>query len=134
MAEIQIPERFQHYQSPSTFVICAEDLPIFCKMWHYSDLTHNGFNPYLQLNLKVQELPAPSNPEFQSRLSRTAQKQLIEPFAVVKHLSKIVITGPVEESVKEEFYRKEQEPGPTPEHCLDECDRLKDEGNKAMVS
>ena len=130
MAEADVPEGGFY---TSWFVICLEDLHGFCRMWHYSDLSHEGFNKHLQLTLKVQSLPAPSNPELPARLSRTAQAQLLEPFTMVKNMLRIVIEGPVEESVKEGFYRKYNEPYPSPEKCLDECDRLKEEGNKAML-
>ena len=136
LAEIDLAEGVPRHASKedyTNFIISSEDVHMFCKMWQYQNLTHPGLNPHLRLNLEVQTLPAPSNPDFQSRLSKTAQANLIDPFALVKDLSSIVITGPIDEPVKEDFYRKEKLSHETAEDCLDKCERLKNEGNKTIA-
>ena len=95
-------------------------------------MSHGGFNGHLKLNLKIKDLPSPANPMVTTRMSRTFQEQLLTPFVAVKGLADIKITGPIDKSVREEFLRRNKEPAPTPEQCLDECETLKSEGNKAV--
>ena len=128
-ADVEVPEMHAHYKS--LIVICIEDLYAFCKIWFYSDLSHAGLNSYLHLRLTVEQLPSPG-PSGENRvLARSTQEKMLQPFTMIKNLHQLEVHG-VYETVKEEFLAKNKESYDTPEHCLDSCQKLKEQGNQMM--
>ena len=115
---------FQH------FLILLDDLGRFCDMWFYSDLTHPGLNPYLRLTLTLQD---PYSLSFDPRpVPKLMQKRLLEPFGAVKRLSEVVVKGEHYGSIEKAMRDAMALPYKSPDECLEEASRLKDEGDAAL--
>lgn len=111
------------------FIVHLDDLEKFCRMWFFADLSHPGLNPHLRLTLRLQD---PITPDFdEKRILKSVQKRLFEPFAKVKDLADVVITGDPKPypSVERDLRAAMAEPHASPEVCLSEATRLKDLGN-----
>ena len=116
--------------SPQRFIILREDLEAFCQMWMYSDLGHVGMNAHLTLLLDLQD---PYAAEYDgAALPKALQKQLLEPFGCIKGLDAVSVTGKHYQSIEQAVRDAMAVPYRSPEQCLEEGNRLKDEGNVTL--
>ncbi|KAI1189242.1 hypothetical protein F5B17DRAFT_392028 [Nemania serpens] len=121
------PESDTHH-----FVMLADDLPAFTKAWFYWNLSHPGLNQWLSLKLVLRDPYSPAWDEKHVR--REAQRKLLLPFGDVKGLRYFSITGdpkPQPKIAAELRALQALEP-PSPEECLVEGIRLKNEGNDLL--
>ncbi|MCJ1250940.1 hypothetical protein MMC30_008168 [Trapelia coarctata] len=121
--------RYQPIQEARKFIILVDDLPVFTEMWFYSDLTHPGLNANLRLTLKLQDpypLPSESRP-----VPKALQQKLLGPFGIVKGLHEVRVVGEHYPSVERAMREGMATPYKSAEECLEEAEKLKDEGNKA---
>lgn len=114
--------------SSTSMLICLEDLPLFTRMWHFSNLSHQGLNKHLRLKLTLQ------NPHLPDRkISKPLQTLLLRPFGLVKDLDDFSIRGAKVLPSVEEALRKEQAtPNPSAEECLERAFALKEIGNASL--
>jgi tetratricopeptide (TPR) repeat protein len=113
------------------FVILVDDLPQFTTMWYYQDLTHRGLNDFLRLTLDLKNPYA--SPHDDRPIPKALQSKLLMPFGRNKSLNEIVVQGDHYSSIEKSMRDEMAEPYKTPEACLDDCTRLKDEGNAAIA-
>lgn len=131
-AQIGAPQTPIAEAEPHFIVILLDDLEKFTKIWFYSDLSNPGLNRFLSLNLELRD---PYTPEWEDkRMPKWIQRQLLMPFGQVKNLRQIKLTGNPKplSSIESELRVEQEKPYPTPEQCLAETTRLKDEGNKQI--
>ncbi|KAH6656825.1 hypothetical protein BKA67DRAFT_532073 [Truncatella angustata] len=131
-AEIGAPQTPIAEAEPHHIVILLDDLEKFTRIWFYSDLSNPGLNRYLSLKIHLRD---PYTPEWEDqRMPKWLQRQLIMPFGMVKNLRQVTITGNPKPlaSIEAEMRAEQGKPYPTPEECLAETTRLKDEGNKEL--
>lgn len=127
---IDAPKYSSDAQEPRRFVILLEDLITFCEMWFYSDLGHLGLNSHLRLTLNLQNPYALS---FEQKpIAKALQQRLLEPFGMVKGLYEVRVYGDHYESVEKAMRDAMAVPYVSPERCLEEATKLKDEGNAAL--
>lgn len=129
---ISAPEYPEMGDYKERFHILAEDVEKFAKVWSYGGLSHPGMNPHLRLDLQLRD---PYTPEYEEkRMSKQLQQQLLFPFGGVKDLAEFNITGDSKPlaSIVTEVRELQKQPYPSPEHCLRETIRHKDEGNAAL--
>ncbi|KAI1172384.1 hypothetical protein F4777DRAFT_515726 [Nemania sp. FL0916] len=114
------------------FVLLADDLPAFVRAWFYWNLSNPGLNGFLSLNLLLRDPHAPDWDEPHVR--RDVQRRLLLPFGEVKGISSFNIGGEPKPQPKivAELRALMAVPPPTPEQCLAECVRLKNEGNELL--
>ncbi|KAK7518038.1 uncharacterized protein IWZ02DRAFT_308128 [Phyllosticta citriasiana] len=111
-------------------VLLLDDLAAFCKIWYYSDLTHPGLNMHLRLTLRLRN---PHKIDDQdSKLPKSLQQKLLEPFGCIKSLNDTQIFGQYDESVFHALCAAQAIPNESPEECLEKATRLKDAGNVAL--
>ena len=128
---IDAPEHDVPMRPPQRFIALLEDLPLFCKMWFYSDLGYPGLNKHLRLTLELRD-PYPL--EFEHRtLPKSLQSRLVLPFGIVKGLYDVRILGECYESVQKALKEDMAVPYKPPEQCLEEATKLKDAGNEALA-
>ncbi|EMC98867.1 hypothetical protein BAUCODRAFT_44540, partial [Baudoinia panamericana UAMH 10762] len=116
------------------FLILLDDLDKFTQMWFYSNLSHPGLNPQLRLTLKLRD---PYTPDWdEKRVSKSLQRGLLLPFGKVRNLHSVVISGDPKPlpSIETELRALQALPVPSPEHCLREATRLKQEGNVELTA
>ncbi|KAI0541598.1 hypothetical protein GGR58DRAFT_456616 [Xylaria digitata] len=121
------PESGTHH-----FVMLVDDLSAFTKAWFYWNLTHPGLNQWLRLKLFLRDPYASDWDEKHVR--REIQRRLLLPFGDVKGLHDFSLTGdpkPQPKIVAELRALQALEPT-SPEQCLVECMRLKNEGNELL--
>ncbi|KAI1352309.1 hypothetical protein F5Y01DRAFT_280507 [Xylaria sp. FL0043] len=121
------PEHGTHH-----FVMLADDLPAFTRAWFYWNLSHPGLNQWLALSLALRDPHAPDWDEPHVR--RDVQRSLLLPFGDVKGLHRLSVSGdpkPQPKIVAELRALQAQEPR-SPEQCLAEGIRLKNEGNELL--
>jgi hypothetical protein len=130
----------QHGQSidrdSRCFVLLADDLEAFTRMWYYSDLSYAGdLNRHLRLTLHLQN-PLAEGPTDHRPLSKALQRKLLHPFGDVKNLLQLEVNGDGidREGIEKDMRISMAVPYATPEHCVEECARLKDAGNVALKS
>lgn len=113
------------------FVILLEDLPLFCKMWFYSDLNYAGdLNRYLRLTLTIQD---PYKKEWDDTvIPKELQRKLFEPFGCVKGLSDFLVVGQHYSSLERLVRERMSVPYDSPTLCLQEATDLRDKGNEAL--
>lgn len=114
------------------FVIHVDDVPKFAKSWFLADLSHPTLNPNLRLGLRLHD---PFNVEGEeTHIPRNLQRQLLLPWAAVKNLGQMTLSGSPEADTKiaSELKTKQAEPVPSPDHCISECARFKREGNAEL--
>jgi hypothetical protein len=128
----------QHGQSVDRdnrrFVVLADDLEPFTNTWYYSDLSYAGdLNKHLRLVLHLQN-PMVETSTDQTPLTKSLQRKLLLPFGNVKNLLSSSINGPGidRDGIWKDVKTAMAIPYDTPEHCLEECSRLKDLGNEAL--
>lgn len=121
-----------------SFIILLEDLEKFTKTWLMADLSNPGLNSHLGLRLSLRDPHAPDWEE--KRMPKARQRALLLPFGAVKDLGQLTVAGGggdggprVLPSVEQELRAAMAVPPASPEDCLSECARLKDEGNKALT-
>ncbi|KAK9798736.1 putative F-box domain-containing protein [Seiridium cardinale] len=117
---------------PHTIVILMDDLEKFTTVWCYSDLSNPGLNRFLSLELELRD---PHALEWEEkRMPKWLQQQLIAPFGTVKNLRHVDIGGDPKPlaSIESEMRAEQEKPYLTPEQCLSETARLKDEGNAEL--
>ncbi|KAI1436117.1 hypothetical protein GGR50DRAFT_256800 [Xylaria sp. CBS 124048] len=117
---------------PCHFVMLADDLPAFTKTWFYWHLSHLGLNQWLALKLHLRDPYAPDRDEIFTR--REIQRKLFLPFGDIKGLHSVSVIGdsaPNATIVAEMRALQAVEPA-SPEQCLVECIRLKNEGNALL--
>ena len=117
-------------RQPQRFVVLRDDLPAFCRMWFYQDLGHPGLNAHLTLALELRD---PYAAEYDAgALPKALQRQLLEPFGCVKGLDSLEIKGEHYESIEKALRADMAVPYQSPEQCLAEGNRIKDDGNVAL--
>ncbi|MCJ1440200.1 MAG: hypothetical protein MMC23_000683 [Stictis urceolatum] len=113
------------------FIVLIDDLPRFTRMWYYQDLTHRGLNNHLRLTL---QLKYPYASDYDDKpIPKAIQKQLMEPFGMIKGLQDVRIEGEHYASIKKAMQDAMDAPYKSPEDCLDDCTRFKDDGNAAFA-
>ncbi|GAB7360213.1 hypothetical protein MBLNU230_g7974t1 [Neophaeotheca triangularis] len=130
--QVVAPEYAEVGDYMERFVILAEDVENFAKIWMYSALSHPLLNEHLRL---VVRLCDPFTPEYEEKkMPKSLQTQLLLPFGMVKNLQDVSITGDPKPlpSIVAEMRSLQAQPYESPEHCLRECRRFKDEGNDAL--
>lgn len=116
--------------SAFSMLICLEDLPAFTRMWHLSNLNHQGLNSHLRLNLNLKDPHVPDR-----KIPKNLQNRLLRPFGLVKGLHSLSVNGAkVLPSVEEALKKEQAVPDPSPEECLERATALKDTGNKSLRS
>lgn len=126
---IDAPQYSIMEQDTECFIIHVDDVPKFTRSWFYADLSHPTLNPNLRLTLRLND---PFSHEGEDKhIPRPLQRQLLLPWAQVKNLQQMSLTGAPEPDSKitSELKTMLAEPLPSPEHFLSECTRLKREGN-----
>ena len=109
-----------------SMVILLEDLPAFTRMWHFSNLHHQGLNEHLRLKLTIQD------PHLAERkIVKGLQQRLLMPFGIVKDLHKFSIEGAkVLPSVVDALAKERVTKDPTMEECIERALSLKELGNQ----
>jgi tetratricopeptide (TPR) repeat protein len=117
-------------QPDRRFVLHLDDLPAFCKIWYYSDLTQQGLNSLLRLTLQLRDPyafdAAPTS------ISKDMQRRLLDPFGLLKGLREVIVQGEHYPSIEKSMRDEMAKPYTAPEDCLEEAERLKEAGNKAL--
>ncbi|KAL8942643.1 MAG: hypothetical protein Q9216_001556 [Gyalolechia sp. 2 TL-2023] len=114
--------------SSVSMLICLEDLPLFTRMWHFSNLSHQSLNKHLRLKLTLQDPHLPHR-----KVPKDLQTRLLRPFGIVKELGSFSIQGAtVLPSVEEALKKEQATPDPSAEECLESAIALKDAGNNAL--
>ncbi|KAL9026790.1 MAG: hypothetical protein Q9196_004601 [Gyalolechia fulgens] len=114
--------------TPTSMLICLEDLPLFTRMWHLSNLSHRSLNRHLQLKLTLKDPHLPDR-----KIPKDLQIRLLRPFGIVKDLDSFSIHGAkVLPSVEEALKEEQATPDPSAEECLERAFALKDAGNNAL--
>ncbi|KAL9113511.1 MAG: hypothetical protein Q9227_002248 [Pyrenula ochraceoflavens] len=132
LVTIDAPFYAQFGHQSESFVIHIDDLPTFCQMWQYSDLSHPGLNAHLRLTLHLQDPYTPSYSD--PHLPRSLQTTLLEPFSKVKNLSSFTTQGPFLPSLLTNLKSSMAVPYPTPSACLQRATQLKDSGNALLLA
>ena len=111
-----------------SMIICGDDLVAFTRMWHFSNLNHQGLNRHLRLRLHIQD------PYDQERkIPKKLQQSLLMPFGVIKNLDRICIKGPkLLSSIKDALIAAQNLPDLSLEECLERATTLKECGNNAL--
>ncbi|KAI2626219.1 hypothetical protein GGS21DRAFT_278777 [Xylaria nigripes] len=129
---VETPAASMQESGPYHFVILADDLPAFTKTWFYWHLSHPGLNQWLSLQLFLRDPYAPDWDE--KRVRREIQRKLFLPFGNIKGLKLFSVTGdpiPNQTIVSEMRALQAIEPA-SPEECLSESIRLKNEANELL--
>ncbi|KAI8944092.1 hypothetical protein F4801DRAFT_260790 [Xylaria longipes] len=129
---IETPEAGDHEGGTHHFVMLVDDLPGFTKAWFYWNISHPGLNKWLSLRLFLRD---PYTPDWDEKhVRREVQRKLLLPFGDVKGLKHFSVTGdpqPQPKIAAELRALQALEPA-SPEQCLAECMRLKNEGNELL--
>lgn len=114
------------------FIIHVDDVCKFTRSWFYADLSHPTLNPNLRLTLRLHD-PFSLAGET-AHIPWTLQRRLLLPWAEVKNLSQMALSGSPEPDAKiaSELKTLLAQPLPSPEQCLSDCTRLKREGNAEL--
>ncbi|KAI4176614.1 MAG: hypothetical protein LQ343_000905 [Gyalolechia ehrenbergii] len=112
----------------TSMLICLEDLPLFTRMWHFSNLSHQGLNKHLRLKLTLKDPHLPDR-----KIPKHLQTRLLRPFGIVKDLDSFSIHGAkVLPSVEEALMKEQATPDPSAEECLERSFALKNAGNSSL--
>lgn len=121
-----------HHMHPDMdrFVILAQDLDKFCTSWFYSNLSMPFLNHHLSLDLCLRDPTTPDDDE-EKRVPKALQQRLFLPFGKIKGLSDLTINGNPKpfSSVEKQMRDLMAVPLDSPEVCLLNSTRLKDDGN-----
>ncbi|KAI7338101.1 hypothetical protein KC315_g1923 [Hortaea werneckii] len=129
---IDAPERPMESDDRQRFLILLEDLDKFCTMWFYSSLSFEALNPQLRLDITLRD----PRPHREKHLPKALQRRLLLPFAQVKSLGTMIVTGDPkpDASVEAELRELQKEPHKRPEQCLREAIQFKAEGNTKLTA
>lgn len=111
------------------YITCLEDLPALCKLLFYTSCQWGDFSSILHIALHVQD---PSSNDQSSALPQALQEDFVMPFAILKGLGSMSITGSVTNPIKKRLKKAMKQPNPTAGDYLEAAARLKDEGNIAF--
>ncbi|KAI1298785.1 hypothetical protein F5Y03DRAFT_367018 [Xylaria venustula] len=131
-ATIETPAAGEPEHGTFHFVVLADDIVGFTRAWFYWNLSHPGLNQWLTLRLVLRDPYAADWDEPHVR--RDVQRRLLLPFGDVKGLHEFSATGdpkPLPKIVAELRALQAEEPQ-SPEKCLAEGIRLKNEGNNLL--
>ena len=129
--EIDAPQVPRRDSDNRAFLVLLDDLPLFCKMWFYSDLNYAGdLNRYLRLTLTVRDPFA--QPYDDTAIPKALQRRCFEPFGCVKGLRELRIEGAHHGSLERALRAAQAEPYDAPQKCLQEAMALKEAGNEAL--
>ncbi|KAF1344465.1 hypothetical protein BDV97DRAFT_361722 [Delphinella strobiligena] len=121
----------QHHLYPDLdrFVIHLDDLDKFCTSWFYSNISMPFLNNHLSLELILRDPYTPDHEE--KRVPKAVQQHLLMPFGRVKGLQSLAVKGDPKPytSVEKDMRAEMDTPLDSPEKCLRDATRLKDEGN-----
>jgi hypothetical protein len=134
---LSVSIRAPHYGSldreSRKFVLLADDLRTFTRMWAYSHLSSGEqggeLNQHLSLALHLRN---PSAEHVDVELPVGLQRRLLEPFGMVKQLREVEVLGSHSMAVKQSMRDLMEIPEDTPEQCLERGNKLKDAGNVAL--
>jgi hypothetical protein len=132
--KIDAPQSPMQNTETETFVILLDDLEKFTKTWFYADLSHPGLNKFLRLRLSLRD---PYTPDWDEKLlPKWLQRKLLMPFALVKDLKELIVTGDPKPfaSIESELRAAQDVPPESAEYCLREATRLKLEGNGELAA
>lgn len=130
--EIDAPQIPRRDSDNRAFLVLLDDLPLFCKMWFYSDLNYAGdLNRYLRLTLTVRDPFAA--PHADTALPKALQRRFLEPFGCVKGLRELRIEGAHHGALERALRAAQAEPYAAPQTCLAEAAALKEAGNEALA-
>ncbi len=102
------PSHYYHY------ILCLEDLPAFCESLYFFDCTHPGFTALLNMWLDL------GNPyEEKEALPIALQQQFLMPFAILKDLDRLLITGHDTKEVENQLRNAMKIPNPTASDYLE---------------
>ncbi|KAL9580002.1 MAG: hypothetical protein Q9212_004757 [Teloschistes hypoglaucus] len=111
-----------------SMVISLDDLPAFTRMWHFSNLNHQGLNPHLRLKLTLQDPHVPNR-----KIPKSLQTLLLQPFGQVKDLHSFSVEGAkVLPSVEEALKTEQAIPDASREESLARATALKTLGNQSL--
>ncbi|KAI9717581.1 MAG: hypothetical protein M1828_007142 [Chrysothrix sp. TS-e1954] len=114
-------------QPSSKFIIALEDLPAFCKVWYYQDLTHLGMNTHFSLTLTL------ANPYSKDvSLPISTQRRLLLPFGDVKGLHTVNVEGLRSSTVVQQMKDAMAVPHESAESLLGRAAELKKKGDALM--
>lgn len=121
---------YQVHDQDRRFIIHLDDLPKFTATWQYSHLSYPQLNESLVLHLKLRD-PTTRNDWQEPILAKALQLRLLMPFGAVKHLCDFGVSGSPQplSSIVKELKARQAEPYPSPEQCLREAEKLKEQGN-----
>ena len=128
-ATIDAPQYAPDHFEPTILVLLVEELDAFCKIWYYTDLSSSGMNAHLRLQLYFKDPYAEKDGIKDKVVPKAIQQQLFEPFGQIKGLFDMQIHGSPNPTVVQAVKDVMAIPYPSPQSCLEESTRLKDEGN-----
>ena len=133
MVDIGAPEFHMGEEGENKrFVILLDDLILFCRMWYYNDLNYAGdLNRHLTLTLTLRQPFAA--PHDDTTLPKALQRRIFEPFGLVKGVNEVVVKGKHDQSLEQAMREEMAIPYDTPQKCLEDATKLKEEGNKALA-
>jgi len=127
---IDAPSNYSLDESSTKLLLLAEDLPTFCEMWFYSDMSYNTeLNKDLSMTLRIRN---PAENKSREELPIQVQERLFRPFGKVKRLRNLTIEGLHSQSVVAEMKTDMEKPDDSPEKCLEDATKLKDAGNDVL--
>ncbi|KAF2433634.1 hypothetical protein EJ08DRAFT_607426 [Tothia fuscella] len=133
---INAPNYAKITQHDQKFIVLAEDLLAFTKMWTYSDLSYGGdLNSHLCLTLHLQNpLAIDTEQPQQLGIPNSIQRKLLLPFAQVRGLREMQVEGDHNAAIAQEMRDGMAIPYDRPETCLEEATKLKDAGNEQLIT
>jgi hypothetical protein len=129
---IDAPQHISPEVDTECFIIHVDDVSKFTRSWFYADLSHPTLNPNLRLSLRLHDPFSLAGEK--PHIPKALQRRLLLPWAEVKNLNQMTLSGSPEPDSKiaTELKTLLVQPRPSPEQCLAECARLKKEGNTAL--
>lgn len=120
-------------ETRNCIIFLADDLPAFCEMWFYSNISYGGqLNSAMRLNLTIADNLA-IGPGHAQPIA--VQERLLLPFGVVKGLHSVTINGSdCSEAIISTMRTTMKIPEDPPEKCLEDSANFELEGNKALKS
>jgi hypothetical protein len=117
-------------QDDNMLLLLADDLPLFCQMWFYYNLSFEGeLNRHMTVTLKLNN---PFGETSDEELPRAIQRQLMQPFGMVKRLGAVTVEGQHSEEIEKAMRAEMEEPEESPEKCLEDATKLEEAGKLAL--
>jgi hypothetical protein len=120
--EIEAPD-YTHQTEFSILVLHVDDIGAFSDMWFYSALTYEGLNRQMALTL--------ANLQKDKDFPKSLQKKFFLPFRSVKELQWVQFRN-IDFDIEKEVRQGMAKPYDSPQHCLEEATKIKNDGNKAF--